>query len=122
MKLIKPNEKLKEQFFEYINEVKKDEEINRIGNAYKENEKFNDMLDRVRNREKGKDLLKNDVEATIYWIVDDNETEIMGSMDLRHKLNQSYFVHLGHISYYVRKRKRGKRNCIMGIRRSNKNI
>lgn len=50
------------------------------------------------------------VPATTWWIIDDAAPdEVLGSIDLRHELNDFLFAHAGHIGYGVRRsaRRRG---------------
>lgn len=78
-----------------------------LGNALiKENETFLEMLKRLRDRRVGKNISKNDVPATVYWIIVNNE--VVGTIDLRHELNKDYFERLGHVAYYIKPDERNK--------------
>lgn len=107
MKLILPNLKYKESYEELIKSARKYGDYQELGNALiKDNETFKDMLIRLNNRRKGKNIAKRDVPATIYWIIDNDK--VVGTIDLRHKLNKDYFERLGHIAYYIKPEDRNK--------------
>ena len=40
MKLVKPNEKYKDSYYELVNEGVENKDVQEMGNAYRENEKF----------------------------------------------------------------------------------
>lgn len=91
MKLVKPNEKYKKSYYELVNEGL-------------ENEEFSHLIKRLKDREKGKNISKRDVPATVYFIIENSE--VVGTIDLRHILNENYFERLGHIAYYIKPSKR----------------
>lgn len=94
VKLLLPNKKYKQSYKNLLMSAQKERDYKELGNALiKENETFDDMLRRVKNRRIGKSLNSRDVPATIFWIISNNE--IVGTIDLRHKLNNDYFERLG---------------------------
>lgn len=44
--------------------------------------------------------------ATVYFIIENSE--VVGTIDLRHTLNENYFERLGHIAYYIKPSMRNK--------------
>lgn len=106
MKLVKPNEKYQKSYYELVNEAIENEDVQEMGNAYRENEEFSHLVKRLKDREKGKNISKRDVPATVYFIIENSE--VVGTIDLRHVLNKNYFERLGHIAYYIKPSKRNK--------------
>lgn len=104
MKLINPSFKYRESFYNLVNAAKENGDIKEMGNAYRENESFDDMIIRLKNRAKGKLISKSDVPASIRWIIEKNE--VVGTIDLRHFLNKDYYERLGHVAYYIHPLKR----------------
>jgi hypothetical protein len=78
-----------------------------MGNAYRENEKYEDMLIRLENRSKGINISSRDVPATVQFILNEKE-KVVGTIDIRHTLNDNYFSRLGHIAYYIKLEERNK--------------
>lgn len=106
MKLINPTTKFKKSYLLLIEAAKKNGDINEMGNAYRDGEDFDSMIKRLEDRSKGKNLVSSDVPSTMKWIIENNE--VVGTIDLRHLLNKSYFERLGHIAYYIHPLKRNK--------------
>lgn len=107
MKLVLPCEKYKNSYYELIKMAELNGKISELGNAQiKNGETFNTMLNRLKNRRRGLNISKSDVPATVYWIIEKNK--IVGTIDLRHKLNKSYYERLGHIAYYIKPSERNK--------------
>ena len=106
MKLVNPTIKYKETYLNLIKAAQKNGDINEMGNAYRENENFDDMLKRLKDRARGKNISKLDVPSSMKWVIENNE--VVGTIDLRHILNKSYFERLGHVAYYIHPKKRKK--------------
>ena len=106
MKLVNPTVKYKSSYLNLIKSAKANGDINEMGNAYRENETFNEMIKRLKDRRNGHNLAPCDVPSSMKWIIENNE--VVGTIDLRHMLNQSYFERLGHIAYYIHPSKRNK--------------
>lgn len=106
MRLVNPNLKYKDSYLDLVKEAKKNGDINEMGNAYKENESLEQMIKRLKERSKGKNISKLDVPSSMKWIIENNE--VVGTIDLRHLLNKSYFERLGHVAYYIHPLKRNK--------------
>lgn len=107
MKLVNPTIKYKDSYLNLVKAAKQNGDISEMGNAYRENESFDAMIKRLKDRAKGKNISGFDVPSSIKWIIDDDE--VVGTIDLRHLLNKNYFERLGHIAYYIhpQKRRRG---------------
>ena len=114
MKLILPCEKYKYSYFELLNSAKKNNDYSELGNAaLKDNETFSEMITRLKNRRIGKNIAKRDVPATIYWIIEDDK--IVGTIDMRHKLNEDYLLKFGHVAYYIKKEERNKNYATIAL-------
>lgn len=107
MKIVLPSEKYKNSYFDLLDSAKENNDYNELGNAaLRNNETFNEMIIRLKNRRIGKKIAKKDVPATIFWIIDNNK--VVGTIDMRHQLNQDYFERFGHVAYYIKKEERNK--------------
>lgn len=104
MKLVNPTVKYKNSYLKLIECAKEKGDINEMGNAYRENENFDTMIKRLKDRAKGKNISKLDVPSSMKWIIE--KDEVLGTIDLRHVLNKNYFERLGHIAYYIHPLKR----------------
>lgn len=107
MKLVLPSSKYKKSYFELVDEAKNFGDYKELGNALvRDNESYESFIKRLKDRRIGKNIHKRDVAATVYFIVVNNE--VVGTIDLRHYLNQDYFERLGHIAYYIKPSQRNK--------------
>ena len=106
MRLVNPTVKYKDSYLDLVKAAKVNEDISEMGNAYRENESFDCMIKRLKDRAKGKNIAKLDVPSSMKWIIENNEA--VGTIDLRHILNKSYFERLGHIAYYIHPQKRNR--------------
>ena len=59
------------------------------------------MIKRLDDRRRGIHIASRDVPATVYFIITDDD-KLVGTIDLRHQLNDNYYVRLGHIAYYIK--------------------
>ena len=95
MKIVLPSEKYKNSYFDLLDSAKENNDYKELGNAaLRNNETFNEMIIRLKNRRIGKKIAKKDVPATIFWIIDNDK--VIGTIDMRHQLNQDYFENLIH--------------------------
>ena len=106
MKLVNPKVKYKASYLELVKAAKANGDINEMGNAYQENETFDEMIKRLKARTHGKNIAKLDVTSSMKWIIE--KGEVVGTIDLRHILNKSYFERLGHVAYYIHPQKRNR--------------
>lgn len=106
MKLVNPTIKYKDSYLELVKAAKVNGDISEMGNAYRENESFDTMVKRLKDRTQGKNIAKLDVPSSMKWIIENGE--LVGTIDLRHVLNKNYFERLGHIAYYIHPQKRNR--------------
>ena len=106
MRLVNPTIKYKESYLNLVKAAKDNGDISEMGNAYRVGENFDVMIKRLKNRSKGKNISKLDVPSSMKWIIKNGE--VVGTIDLRHILNKSYFERLGHVAYYIHPQKRNK--------------
>lgn len=107
MKLVLPSAKYKLSYLDLLNSARKYGDYKELGNAMlRDNESYDDLLNRLKDRRNGINIASRDVAATVYFIVDNGD--VVGTIDLRHKLNENYLKRLGHIAYYIKPEKRNK--------------
>ena len=85
MKLIRPNESLKQEFFDIIEDYKKNEEWFYYYKYDSALEDYAGYLLDLDKESKGIDLVEGHVPTTVYWLVDEEETEIRGVIRIRHR-------------------------------------
>lgn len=106
MKLVLPCEKYKNSYYELIKMAELNGEISELGNAQiKNGETFNTMLNRLKNRRRGLNISKSECQLLYIGY---RKKQIVGTIDLRHKLNKSYYERLGHVAYYIKPSERNK--------------
>ena len=106
MKLVNPTNKYKESYLNLVKAAKENGDISEMGNAYRNGESFESMIKRLKDRSQGKNIAKLDVPSSMKWIIENGE--VVGTIDLRHLLNKSYFKRLGHVAYYIHHQKRNR--------------
>lgn len=107
MKLVLPSAKYKLSYLKLLNSARKYGDYKELGNAMlRDNESYYDLLNRLKDRRNGINIASRDVAATVYFIIDNGD--IVGTIDLRHILNENYMKRLGHIAYYIKPKKRNK--------------
>ncbi|ROR27371.1 putative acetyltransferase [Mobilisporobacter senegalensis] len=101
IKLIKANGKYKEQYIEMIKEwmVSKEDLIPWSLNL--DYSDFDTMLRELDQYEKGIELPKGFVSSSSYWLIKDDK-QILGALDIRHRLNENLAFRGGHIGYGIR--------------------
>lgn len=104
MRLINPTIKFKDSYLSLVKAAKENGDISEMGNAYRDGESFDNMIKRLKDRSKGKNIVSRDVPSSMKWIIENDE--VVGTIDLRHLLNKNYFERLGHIAYYIHPLKR----------------
>lgn len=105
MKLSLPNEKYKDSFLELANDLQKEghwyeDEVSKIAAD------FGSYLKKVEDARQGINLPPDYVPNTKFWMVE-NEL-VVGTLSIRHTLNESLKVLGGHIGYDVGPNYRGK--------------
>lgn len=107
MELVLPCINYRKSFEELVVSAKKYGDYKELGNSLiKDNETFDLMLKRLKDRCEGKNISSRDVPATVYWILVDGV--VVGTIDLRHTLNKDYYERLGHVAYYIKPEDRNK--------------
>lgn len=106
MNLVLPCKKYEKGYYELVNSAIKNKDELEMGNAYRNGESYQDMLNRLKDRRNGIGISNRDVPATVYFIIDNHK--VVGTIDLRHKLNDNYFSRLGHVAYYIKPEERKK--------------
>lgn len=102
IKLIRPNQKYKKEYFDYLNEVKLSGDISKLGEvALKENENFNMMLSRTMSIREDENMLEKHGVRNVFWILYNNE--IVGSANVRENLNEKTYYTIGNVGYYIKK-------------------
>lgn len=108
MKLIKLTSNYKCEWESFISEFKKNEEkltpLAMKGNA----NTFEEFLIETNNNSKGINLPKGIVPSDIYFLVNDNSKYLIGSIDIRHYLNEYLAEYGGNIGYGIRPSERQK--------------
>lgn len=107
MKLIEPCFKYKDEYDNYLREVYKVKETNKLGEALqKSNETFDEMILRGKKLSCGENLVGMMKPTTVFWIME--KDKIVGSMNLRHELSEFTYYTIGHLGYYIRPSERNK--------------
>jgi len=108
IKLIRPNQKYKKAVMEFKNEcLQENEEIHGDGGLDKSNT-FEEWLKKLEKESSKKTCDENFVPATTWLAVREFDGKIIGSIQLRHELNDFLFNRGGHIGYEVRPSERQK--------------
>ncbi|QKY70596.1 GNAT family N-acetyltransferase [Lentibacillus sp. CBA3610] len=116
MFLAHPAMDLKKKYIDFYQEWKESRE-EMIPFVIKRNpEDFQSMLDYLSNCEKGTEPPENWIpESSTYWLIDNNE--MIGVVNIRHRLTEPLFKAGGHIGYGIRpsKRKNGYATQILSL-------
>ncbi|MFA5934659.1 MAG: GNAT family N-acetyltransferase [Candidatus Paceibacterota bacterium] len=105
IQLVKPQLKYKDSFYEAIAEFEKEEKgYSDFFNGFEN--KFDEFILKLENAEKGIGLEEGYVPYTYMFLVDDDK--YIGTVSIRHKLNDILKKEGGHIGYDVRPSERRK--------------
>lgn len=106
LKLIEPSIELESEFFAMVEEHKTDGKdiINGIGSIDIEN--FKDSVHQAKDHVRGIGLPEGWVPASTYWLI--CQKRIIGTCNLRHKLNDFLREFGGHVGYSIRPSERRK--------------
>jgi len=108
LKLIKPTLKDKEKAWEFRNEcLLENEEIHGDGGLDKSNS-FEEWLENLKKESSKETCGENFVPATTWLAVRESDEKVVGSIQLRHELNDFLLNRGGHIGYEVRPSERQK--------------
>lgn len=112
MELVFPSAKYKTSYIEAVKEFQADHDfpqmIERAGDTFAtlESESFETYVEKTLSQSKGENLPEGYVPQTTYWLVD--EAEYIGTVRIRHRLDEFLEKFGGHIGYDIRPSKRGK--------------
>ncbi|MGA2915541.1 MAG: GNAT family N-acetyltransferase [Sedimentisphaerales bacterium] len=106
IKLIEPSVKLKSEFLEMVEEFNAEgrKVIDGIGSIEKDD--FENSVNRAKDHSRGIGLPEGWVPASTYWLI--SRGRIVGTCNLRHRLNDFLKNFGGHIGYSVRPTERRK--------------
>lgn len=105
LRLVKPSIKYKNSFLRAISEFQK-EGLNGDIKSKQSAKEFADFARGLRDQEKGINLPKGYVPASVYWLVDNEK--FIGRISIRHKLTKFLRQEGGHIGYEIRPSARKK--------------
>ncbi|WP_249871613.1 GNAT family N-acetyltransferase [Oceanobacillus saliphilus] len=107
MYLAKPTFDLKSKYIDFYQEWKESGEEMIPFVIKKDPKNFQSMLDYLSDCEKGIEPPESWIpESSTYWLIDNNE--MIGVVNIRHRLTEPLFNAGGHIGYGIRPSKRGK--------------
>ncbi len=110
MQLVLPSVEYKDSFIEAVKEAKADTEFPRHNGWYHElsisdlESDFESYVEKKNDQSEGKNLPEGYVPQTVYWLVE--KGEFIGSVRVRHMLNERLKHIGGHIGYNIRPGKR----------------
>jgi predicted acetyltransferase len=116
MKLVLPTIRYKQSYIEALEELK-NETGDTILAKPTEGQSFENFVQMLNDNAKGKNLPEGYVPATTFWLIDGDE--LIGRVQIRHKLNNFLLKTNGHIGYIIRPSKRkmgyGKKILQLGL-------
>lgn len=110
LRLVLSDVKYKDQYLDFIRESGDDIKSTGFDSVIplSDGEKFESDVDRLTEMHLGKELHGHWVPASTYWLMDDNDSQIIGVVIIRHYLNERLKFRGGNIAYYVRPSERNK--------------
>jgi predicted acetyltransferase len=104
--LVEPSEPWESAFLAFLREfADAGEEISEYSRRAEDS--FSEFLARVRDWARGVNLPEHYVPESVYWLVSD-EGEILGQINIRHRLTPALEDFGGHVGYQIRPSQRGK--------------
>jgi len=100
MKLVRPTLEFKKKHYDYVNKWKKNNDEMVPSSINLSNRDFELWLNDTYKIEEEKTCLPNLVPANTYYLVDTNEN-IIGAINIRHRLNDYLLNYGGHIGYGI---------------------
>lgn len=113
--LVKPESVWKEAYLSFYEEWKQSQELMVPWVISTEPYDFEGMLTFLSNQENGIGLSEGWVKTSTYWLVTANE-QVVGAVNIRHKLNESLLNAGGHIGYGIRPSARGIATLLLCLR------
>lgn len=102
--LVLPSMQYKDSFTSALEEFHKE---NRYNTHYPEDVgEFKSFIDKLNGFSRGENLPEGYVPGTVFWLVD--KMEFIGTLTIRHELNEDLMQEGGHVGYDIRPSKRGK--------------
>lgn len=105
MKLVPPTLTYKQAYLRALEDSSSEAANETALNVPGENQTFEDFVQRYLDDADGKNLPKDRVAASMFWLIDDEE--VIGRVHIRHYLNDKLRTYGGHIGYYIIPSKRG---------------
>jgi predicted acetyltransferase len=107
LRLVPPNKAMRAAYCSFSQEFRTaGEEIAGSGGEMGSESDFEEFVDGILQRSKGKGLPEGYVPASAFWLVRDQR--ILGTVDIRHRLSEALRDFGGHIGYSVRPSERRK--------------
>lgn len=107
LRLVKPNDSLKNEYLKMIAEWKENEEELTPWSLNLDTTDFPLMIEKMNGYSKGIGLQHGFVECSIYWLVN-KRNRVLGAVDIRHRLNEKLSFRGGHVGYGIRPSERRK--------------
>lgn len=105
--LIKPAVELEKEYLEFYREWVDSEEEMVPWVISRDPSNFSEMVEFLQNNEKGIDLPEDWVPDSTYWLINE-DSKIVGAVNIRHALTDHLLTRGGHIGYGVRPSERRK--------------
>lgn len=110
LELIKLEPKYKNQYLKMVKE--NGEDLKNTGFYYRfplsTEETFERDIEILDNRSKGIGLPESKAPNSTYFLINKKNDEIVGAINIRHRLDEYHFLRGGHIGYYVCQKERNK--------------
>lgn len=113
--LVGPDDALREAYLEYVDEIAAAGEPYHRGQRERARENFDAFVRACRRSAAGEGLIGDRVPQTHFWFVRDGR--VLGTIRLRHRLNDALRNEGGHIGYDVRPSERGRGIATEMVRR-----
>ncbi len=107
LRLIDPAESFKKKYLDMIFEWKEASEELIPWSLSLDTSDFNLMIESLDGYRKGMNLPEGFVESSTYWLINEQD-EILGAIDIRHRLNDFLSFRGGHVGYGIRPKHRRK--------------
>lgn len=107
LRLIRPDRRYERQYRELLREWKASDDPFIPWNLTVDPSDFDALIDRLDALHRGDNLEEGLVPSSAFWLVDETD-RILGSIDIRHALNEKLRFRGGHIGYGIRPSERRK--------------
>lgn len=116
LKLVLPEEKYKAQILDFKREFVENGEVICGGAELESVNSFEEWLSSVRDRRNADNLPAHLVPATVFLAVLERPCEVVGIIDLRHRLNDRLLSFGGNLGYSIRKSRRRQGFAVQMLR------